>query len=325
MSIYQDYTPYFYIIQDVRNGMYYVGAKWAQDANPMTFMIEGGYNTSSETIKELIQQHGLSNFIIRKIRTFETGPEAYRYETRFLRKVDAKRHPRFYNMHNNDGAMDVEKMRLVMLETYGVEHPMHTEKVKSKIRDTCIEKYGVENPFQNKDIQLNIQEKNLENLGVRYPMQSKEVKEKSQKTLLKNYGVTNPSYSEDIKEKRTKTWLQKYGVANPSQSKEVKEKKRKNSLDRYGVDSYMKTEEFRTKSTQTCIEKYGVEHYSQSKEVKIKKKHKLDSRLARPRVEIIRKYQTKYKLKFGRNWSRRSDEFINELFDSLIIKYGELI
>ena len=96
------YTPYFYIIQDKRNGIYYAGAKWAKDANPSNFMVEGGYETSSDTIKELIRHHGLSNFIIRKIRAFETGEAAHDYETRFLQKVDARNHPRFYNGHNND-------------------------------------------------------------------------------------------------------------------------------------------------------------------------------------------------------------------------------
>lgn len=84
MAIYQ---PYFYVIQDKRNGIYYAGAKWAKDANPATFMVEGGYETSSDTIKELIRHHGLSNFIIRKIRAFETGEAAHDYETRFLQKV----------------------------------------------------------------------------------------------------------------------------------------------------------------------------------------------------------------------------------------------
>lgn len=48
------YTPYFYNIQDTRNGMYYAGIKYGKDANPKTFMTEGGYQTSSKTIKKLI-------------------------------------------------------------------------------------------------------------------------------------------------------------------------------------------------------------------------------------------------------------------------------
>lgn len=99
MAIYQ---PYFYIIQDVRNGMYYAGAKWSKNSNPSNFMVEGGYTTSSKIVNELIQQYGLSNFVVRKIRTFESAEQAYDYETKFLIKVDARNHPRFYNGHNND-------------------------------------------------------------------------------------------------------------------------------------------------------------------------------------------------------------------------------
>lgn len=124
MAIYQ---PYFYIIQDVRNGIYYAGAKWAQDANPSNFMVEGGYETSSETIRELIREHGLDNFIVRKIKIFATGPEAYQYEKRFLQKVNARKNPRFYNKHNNEGAMDHESLRILTNEKYGVDNISQTE------------------------------------------------------------------------------------------------------------------------------------------------------------------------------------------------------
>lgn len=53
------YIPYFYIIQDVRNGMYYAGAKWGRDANPANFMVEGGYTTSSKIINAVIEKHGM--------------------------------------------------------------------------------------------------------------------------------------------------------------------------------------------------------------------------------------------------------------------------
>ena len=120
MAIYQDqYQPYFYIIQDVRNGMYYAGAKWAQDANPITFMIEGGYNTSSETIKELIRQHGLDNFIVRKVRTFSSAQKAYDYETKFLQRIDSRNNPRFYNKHNNDGWISNNKGKVVAKDDVG--------------------------------------------------------------------------------------------------------------------------------------------------------------------------------------------------------------
>jgi hypothetical protein len=146
MAIYQDqYRPYFYIIQDVRNGMYYAGAKWGKDANPSNFMVEGGYTTSSNTIKKLIQQYGLDNFIIRKIRIFETPNETCYYETRFLEKVGARKNKKFYNLHNNDNIFDTEKMCFVTEMIYGegivnISQTSYWKEITREKKDSSLEK-----------------------------------------------------------------------------------------------------------------------------------------------------------------------------------------
>ena len=99
MAIYQ---PYFYVIQDNRNGTYYAGSKYGKDADPTNFMKPGGYLTSSNTIKAIIEQHGHDTFIIRKIKKFENAEDVYNHETKFLMRVDAKNNERFYNGHNNN-------------------------------------------------------------------------------------------------------------------------------------------------------------------------------------------------------------------------------
>ena len=219
MSIYYDYIPYFYIIQDVRNGMYYAGSKYGKDANPETFMIEGGYTTSSETINELISQHGLNNFIIHKIRTFETAEEAYRYEKRFLEKINARKHPRFYNGHNNDGAMDIEKMKIIMIELYGVSAPLQNDKIKQKYKETCYKKYGVN-----------------------WILQSSEMKENG---MLKKYGVDNYAKTEEWKEKTKNKCNMKYGENFYVLTEEFKEKSKITSIKKYGVDHHTKTEKYK--------------------------------------------------------------------------------
>jgi RNase P/RNase MRP subunit p29 len=113
------YIPYFYIIQEVSTDMYYAGSKYGKNANPSNFMIEGGYQTTSEIIKELIRQHGFSNFIIRKIRTFETGEAAHDYETRFLQKVDARNHLKFYNGHYYDWNLYDNKNKVSVIDKDG--------------------------------------------------------------------------------------------------------------------------------------------------------------------------------------------------------------
>lgn len=96
------YKPYFYVIQNTITGLYYAGSKYSKNANPSDFMTYGGYTTSSKIIKSIIEKSGLESFVIRKIKVFALAKEAYEYETRFLRKVNAKQNPKFYNGHNND-------------------------------------------------------------------------------------------------------------------------------------------------------------------------------------------------------------------------------
>jgi len=97
MHIYytKNHIPYFYIIQEISTGMYYAGAKWAQGCRPDELMVEGGYFTSSPTIKLLIDKNGLNSFVIRRIWQFETPKEAYDYETKFLKRINARKNPLF--------------------------------------------------------------------------------------------------------------------------------------------------------------------------------------------------------------------------------------
>lgn len=95
-------TPFFYVIENTLNGMLYAGSKWGNGADPSTFMLKNGYQTSSGTIKSIIKNFGLNIFKIRKIRIFNAPIEAYNYETKFLKKVNARNNPRFYNGCNNE-------------------------------------------------------------------------------------------------------------------------------------------------------------------------------------------------------------------------------
>lgn len=194
MSSKSIYTPYFYIIQDTRNSMYYAGSKWAQGCHPSDFMIEGGYITSSETVKELIRHHGLESFVVRKIRIFETGDEARDYETRFLRKIKARGNPKFYNGHENDGAMNANKMKLIMMELYGVENPFQAEEIKSKIRRTNLEKYGDEIYTRTNDYRQKYTKTCIEKYRVVYHTQAESTKAAQKATNTKNRGVENPSH-----------------------------------------------------------------------------------------------------------------------------------
>jgi hypothetical protein len=113
------YIPYFYIIQDKRNGIYYAGAKWGSDSNPINFMTVGGYQSSSNTILNIIETFEIDTFDVRKIKTFDNQKEAIHYETRFLKKVKARTNKMFYNLHENDFIYDVEKRKFITEIIYG--------------------------------------------------------------------------------------------------------------------------------------------------------------------------------------------------------------
>ena len=72
-------------------------------------------------------------------------------------------------------------------------HPMTSNIIKNKIRNTCIKKYGVNNTFSNEEIKRQICETNIKKYGVKYPSQSIAIQEKLQKSLLKfkNYIMPN--------------------------------------------------------------------------------------------------------------------------------------
>ena len=113
------YVPYFYIIQDTRNGKYYAGSKYGRDANPELLLKVGGYMTTSKTVKNIIQENGIDTFIIRKIRKFDTREKANNYETRFLVKVDARNNKMFYNGHNNDWSLHDNKNKVSVKDSKG--------------------------------------------------------------------------------------------------------------------------------------------------------------------------------------------------------------
>jgi hypothetical protein len=356
------YIPYFYVIQDVRNGMYYAGAKWGKDANPSNFMIEGGYTTSSNIINELICRYGLDNFIIRKVKTFKTKLETLRYEERFLKRINVKNHTRFYNKHNNDHIFSYhdDRYKEKMLEIYGVEHPSHSPELIKKKRINNLERYGVENVYQAERVKEKIKETNMERYGVEHPSYSNELLEKKAQNNLEKYGVRHTfslphirekalenTWTEKTRQKRTNTNLEKYGVEVASSSPiviervlETREKlySRKSVIllreyTRYfriklGEGWYQKSDEWLEKTLTEIQEKYGYYDYEELSKMIPEKKYSASIKLLqeRPLVKELRKYKEKYgkELKLGRVWDRKSDEHLEKLLKEVIEKYGKI-
>jgi len=136
--------PYFYILQHIKSGLFYAGVRYAKGCDSNDLMTELGYKTSSKRIAHLIEEDGLDSFIIRKLRHFDSAEDAIKHETKFLNKVDARSNEKFLNASNNDGGftLQTDAFKKLMMDRYGVEHPLQLEHVKEKAKITCIKKYG---------------------------------------------------------------------------------------------------------------------------------------------------------------------------------------
>lgn len=213
------YTPYFYIIQNHINGMYYAGVRYAKTCHPMELLKEDGYQTSSETVKEIIEKLGLEVFVIRKIKTFKSKDEVLEYETRFLKKVNARKNPLFYNKSNNEGYLEREEAVLL--------------------------KYGTTSYSKTIEFSNRMERLSLERYGVKHHLMAPEIIEKRINTLLERYGVDNFFKTDLYLEKTKETNLNKYGVEWYQSTEEVKQKSRNTQLEKYGYEHHNKTKEYK--------------------------------------------------------------------------------
>ena len=282
MSIYaQDlqYTPYFYIIQNLNSGMFYAGCRFSKEktkfsyngCHPIELMKIDGYLTSSNLIKTLIKKDGIDSFSVIQILTEEEIKESVLvYETKFLQENDISHNDLWYNMHNNDSRwFDQEYVKKVMLERYGVENAFAAEEIKEKIYNTNLSKYGFKSPCQNGSIKQKVKDTNLVRYGAECSLHSEMIKQKVKDTNLERYGVENAGSSADIIEKIYDTNLKKYGVKHPLQNKTILEKAKTTCVERYGYSNPAMAEEVQDKMKATNLSKYGVDNYSKTEKAKL--------------------------------------------------------
>lgn len=94
-------SPFFYVIYHIDSDRLYAGYCSAKKhCDSSTFMTEGGYQTSSKLVINLIKQGGLNSFVVRVIRHFKNQTDALSYEFRFLKKINAIRNKKFINQSN---------------------------------------------------------------------------------------------------------------------------------------------------------------------------------------------------------------------------------
>ena len=96
---------YFYIIQHIPSKKYYAGSKYAKSkcCHPDQLLNPNHaypYYTSSKLIKSLMLEDGVESFRVAKIKILD---DAYAYETKFLKRINAKDNKHWLNSHNNNG------------------------------------------------------------------------------------------------------------------------------------------------------------------------------------------------------------------------------
>ena len=184
------YLPYReYINSFKKYEIYCCSSKCSQFKNKLTkkeLYGDENYSNAKKYSETCLEKYGVDN-------TFKNKD--------IIKKIDRVKRKKYgSNMEEI-----VDKMKLVMIERYGVDNISKLDSIKDKKKETY-----------------------FENFGTYYPMQSEVVKEKSRKKCLENYGVEYPAQSELIKDKIKKTCLERYGaewfVLSNDHKKIIKEK-----------------------------------------------------------------------------------------------------
>lgn len=227
--------PYFYIIQDKTSKKYYAGVKTV-NADPVKLLCKDGYLTSSKIIKHLLLENGLETFSIRRIKLFSVAKNAEKYEVRFLKRVNARANPTFFNMHNGDGNFTTLGLTMT-LETRAKMSAASKGKQKSsehRKNMTRANRLKANDPAIIKKLQKSrgpmsdeTKEK-LRIIALKRPPMSKEQKEKISKSL------TGRIVSKEAREKSSltqkgrpclnkgKTYEELYGAKKAAELKELR-------------------------------------------------------------------------------------------------------
>ena len=159
-------------------------------------------------------------------------------------------------------------MTVTMLERYGVESPLQSEEIKSKLVQTNLARYGVPYVMQNPDVQAKQRLTAEDNGG--YGMANPKIREQIQKTVTEKYGVDNVLKSPDIREKIQKTNIERYGAPVPTSSPEIQAKIQSTNISRYGTPCVLLSDSVKAKTMHTLQDKYGVSNVFQLDSVKEK-------------------------------------------------------
>jgi hypothetical protein len=110
------YIPFAYCITFIPTGQRYYGVRYTEKEVAHPDQLWTTYFTSSKTISDLIEEYGIDSFSVQIRKTFISKIEALYWETRFLTRIDAAKHPEWLNKHNGgtrfcDTPESIQKMK----------------------------------------------------------------------------------------------------------------------------------------------------------------------------------------------------------------------
>lgn len=225
--------PYFYVILHKPSNKRYAGCKFGRFADPTTFMTSDGYQTSSKTVKALIQSDGLDSFKIDLIVTEDVVGNVHEYETSFLKINDCANDLMWINCHNNTiASFGTSEFESMMIKRHGVENIMHSLDYKKKAV-TCAAKALTLIP---KEERLSWEQRR-------------------QASNFKKYGASNLMQVASLREAVKKTWNERYD-GHPMRDPSIKAR----------ASMKMRSQESQLSRKKTSKERYGVEHHTQRPE-----------------------------------------------------------
>jgi hypothetical protein len=280
---------YTYLIGWSHLNIWYYGSRYCQGAHPSDLWVK--YWTSSKHVTNLRKTHGEPD-IIQVRRTFTCPKKCHRWETRVLRRLDARRHPLMLNGSNNEGYSVYKNVgKVLTVDNLGNEHWLFkddqmilTGLVRELTREEISDRserirarWYVENRERIRERQKEYQQNNREKIAMR-----NEKNKEQRREYLRNYREDNKAeLTRKAKEYRHKTKKPKQPVSEHELLARA-EKKVKGARER--------NKNYYSSNRETLIEK--AKEYREANEERVKQSRR--EYYQKNKEEIKQKQKEKY-------------------------------
>ena len=207
--------PYFYIIQHKASKKKYAGCRFQKGCHHSELLTDGGYLTSSNSVKKILLEEGADAFEIIEIVEVDNS---YAYETNFLVENKCAESEDWINQHNNTvpppyGSAEFNQL---MLDKYGVTHNTSIPEVRAQMTKTQLQTHKdnpealilraikiATNRYKNGTTTKGIKRPNYQNNGAtgKWVREDKHKQQISERALATSLFVTNNPMNDPEKRK----------------------------------------------------------------------------------------------------------------------------